>query len=86
MLYIAVPECPVFVAPVHGAITDRAASFIHDDTQNVTCDDGYLAIRPTQFRCININAATAEWQPALDQRTCGMEHLYFVFKIDQNIW
>ena len=70
-ILILVPECHYFSAPPNGAISDPALSFIGGDIQTITCNTGFRANSTTTITCANLNANSAEWQPAPGLTTCG---------------
>ena len=70
-IFFLVPECHNFTVPPNGAISDPALSFIGGDIQTITCNTGFRANGATTITCMNLNATSAEWQPAPGLTTCG---------------
>ena len=71
-------KCNAFAAPEKGALTYSESTFSGGDTQTITCNAGFGATGPTMFACTNLNANSAEWQPAHGLTTCGKVHFIFV--------
>ena len=71
LFVFSVLECQAFIVPKNGSLLDHASSFLNGDIQTITCDTGFRAIRPTTITCTEIDAHSAEWQPAPDPSTCG---------------